>query len=541
TFGRVTGARFDGCRGFVTIQEARDCSFRKSNFERHADKRGSRLSAVHSNLDGCRLSDVIAGDLSDCSLRRADMSEVTLEQGNLTRSNLAGASLVEAGAGYIRAEEANFSRTDCTRADLMCSIFERASFHKANLTGAVLHNAIFEEADLRGACLREADLRWAKLQNADLTGADLTGARLEDADFTGAKLSRAKLADADLSNAILSEAQIASTTGQVLKEPASGAGGTKIAELEQVAQGSRELEVSIDVTAGRKSARLTVEASSLWGGSVSGREDLYHEEWEPTSFAGEPTFSGCLLWLRNRWPKGQPDLASLKVVAKRCPRQGEELRFLAAAAWCEAFGLPELSPEDFAAINDAVKAAASRLREIQIAELRGGPAGIQSWNARSYEDRVDPGEFRRVDFSGRKMSRVNLEGVDLQGANLTGATLNFASLSCRDLKRAVFDEVRARSANFHATKLAGASFIRAGLQHARFRMSSLLRVNFQEADLRRADFLDADIKGADFTGANLTDAVFDGTKFNELTMFPAGFQLPSGLVWKGNGPDPRSK
>lgn len=130
------------------------------------------------------------------SVTRPDLSDVTLREADLTWANLRGAIL--RGADLICA--------DMTEADL-----SEADLSEAHLRGASLRAANLDWAFLRGADLQGADLGGAVLSDANLSGADLSGADLSGAKLTGANLTGTNFFGANLTGAILLEAQLAET------------------------------------------------------------------------------------------------------------------------------------------------------------------------------------------------------------------------------------------------------------------------------------------------------------------------------------------
>lgn len=143
----------------------------------------------------------------------------------------------------LRAEGADFSRSDLSGANLFSSRLEGATFYgsrldgtefgQAKLAGANLEGAIASRAGFGGADLGETRLSGARFEEASLTevrlessqgigvsfrGARLAGARLSDAelpgaDFSAADLTGADVAGAELGNVDLREARVGSITG----------------------------------------------------------------------------------------------------------------------------------------------------------------------------------------------------------------------------------------------------------------------------------------------------------------------------------------
>lgn len=55
----------------------------------------------------------------------------------------------------------------------------------------------------------------------------------------------------------------------------------------------------------------------------------------------------------------------------------------------------------------------------------------------------------------------------------------------------------------------------------------LVGANLYGANLRGANLCDADLSGADLSGANLSNANLSGAKWDETTVWPAGFTPPT--------------
>jgi hypothetical protein len=102
----------------------------------------------------------------------------TIENANLSDTDLRGANLSDANLSGADLRGANLRRADLSGADL-----RGAYLSDANLSGAYLSGAYLSDANLRRANLRRADLRGADLSGANLSGAYLSGAYLSDADL----------------------------------------------------------------------------------------------------------------------------------------------------------------------------------------------------------------------------------------------------------------------------------------------------------------------------------------------------------------------
>jgi hypothetical protein len=109
-----------------------------------------------------------------------------------------------------------------------------------------------------------------------------------------------------------------------------------------------------------------------------------------------------------------------------------------------------------------------------------------------------------------------LRGAELSGAFLSGADLFAADLAAADLRGADLGEAHLGSAD-----LSGADLSRANLLGADLSWADLKGACLRGADLKRAD-----LRGARLQGADLTNAVYD-----DLTLWPEGYDpLTSGAM-----------
>jgi uncharacterized protein YjbI with pentapeptide repeats len=169
--------------------------------------------------------DLTHANLSDQSLRGADLGRAVLFRANLARAYLPDAYLKDAdliGADLRDAELRNadlrgatIGEADLRGADFMRANLTGAKLMSAKLTGAKLWSADLMIADLRGADLSGANLSAARFAGAVLNGADLSRADLSGADFVGANLTGAKFISAKLTGAKLLNANF---TGADLKD-----------------------------------------------------------------------------------------------------------------------------------------------------------------------------------------------------------------------------------------------------------------------------------------------------------------------------------
>lgn len=121
-------------------------------------------------VKGCKLD---GADLSQASLRGANLGEVQADDLRLVQAVLDGANL---GMG-------RFSGCDARMASMRSALLRKAVFKRSQLAGVNFQDAVLQHADLRGCDLR----------HANLFGADLSRARLNaDVRLEGALLTRAR-------------------------------------------------------------------------------------------------------------------------------------------------------------------------------------------------------------------------------------------------------------------------------------------------------------------------------------------------------------
>ncbi|MEL7331481.1 MAG: pentapeptide repeat-containing protein [Cyanobacteria bacterium J06560_2] len=136
------------------------------------------------------------------NLQGADLSNMPLENINLSRANLRGANLDNALLFDADFQRADMRGTSLVRTTLIGASLHRANLLDANLEHAYLHHCDLSDANLTGAFLKEAELRFAVLTGATLVNARLADAELaESHDLTVRQLKVAK----DAEDAFLNE------------------------------------------------------------------------------------------------------------------------------------------------------------------------------------------------------------------------------------------------------------------------------------------------------------------------------------------------
>ena len=132
-----------------------------------------------------------------------------------------------------------------------------------------------------------------------------------------------------------------------------------------------------------------------------------------------------------------------------------------------------------------------------------------------------------ADLSGANLSRANLSGADLSGANLSGANLSRANLSGADLS----------GADLSGANLSGANLSRANLSGADLSGANLSGADLSGADLSRADLSGANLSGADLSRANLSGADLSRASYDQLTLWPEGFDVAKSAAVHGRARD----
>ena len=188
-------------------------------------KEGERADLSDATLINLDLSgvDLRGAQLRDINLSGADLRNTNLSDADLTDANLRGAWLMGATLEHANLSETNLSNADLTDANLSSARLMGASLKCADLYGANLSGTNLIDADLSGtilncADLKSADLMYSKLIGARLISADLSGADLRNTNLSGAHLTDANLRGADLREANFNQTILPKSTFIILGE-----------------------------------------------------------------------------------------------------------------------------------------------------------------------------------------------------------------------------------------------------------------------------------------------------------------------------------
>ncbi|NER03999.1 MAG: low-complexity protein [Okeania sp. SIO3C4] len=142
-----------------------------------------------------------------------------------------------------------------------------------------------------------------------------------------------------------------------------------------------------------------------------------------------------------------------------------------------------------------------------------------------------------ADLSSANLSSANLISANLISANLSSANLISSKLSSTYLRSADLRGAKLISADLRGAKLRGAKLISADLRGANLSSADLSSADLSSADLSSADLRDADLRdadlssadlsSADLSSADLSSADFSNIKWNNKTVWPRAFGIPT--------------
>lgn len=169
----------------------------------------TRTLATLRSLDGERKGALIKFLYESDLIGRQDKEPIiSLRDADITRANLQRAELV-----CVNFQGANLRQVNFERAELVMGNLEGANLEQVNLQDALfslvnLDWTNLRHVDLQNADLTHASLQYATLEGTNLAGANLTYAKLDQAYFKAVNLQRAKVTSEQLSKAILDNTTI---------------------------------------------------------------------------------------------------------------------------------------------------------------------------------------------------------------------------------------------------------------------------------------------------------------------------------------------
>lgn len=496
----------------------------------------------HSKLDGAKLKAWFAS-FTNCSCRKADLSGGWL---NFYRDQRCSGDFTSAKLVEFHFSEADLSGSDFTKSDLTKADLEKVTAKSIGFRGACLKSIEGKAADFTGSDFTNADLSGANLVEANLEGCDLTGAKLCGAVLTGASFKRACLKGTDFTNANVGQVNFegadCSTAKGLSATTRQLSIGPKLKELSDRIQQADEFRSTIDLTTKTHPVRLAVSGGKHRRHRASWTKDLWADtltDWEQQT----NSVADSILAAVRSWPEATPLLHTVTASGKKTGLVAIKLKQSALEAWCETFGIPIPSADEIQQASQAADADLDVERQTVLAALKE-PDFVIRWNARDWRDlnRLQP--FTSVNFRDRKLDAfkfgsLRFENCDFENAALNRAEFSIATFTNCNFRRANFQKVNARCVHFSDCDLTSADLRDADFSHAYFNGCILAKTNLTTTTLEGARFQGANLQGAKL-GSDL-DQRLRSAEFDEKTVFSAEFKIPSGMLWKGQGIDPRAQ
>ncbi|NEO57719.1 MAG: low-complexity protein [Okeania sp. SIO3B5] len=160
-----------------------------------------------------------------------------------------------------------------------------------------------------------------------------------------------------------------------------------------------------------------------------------------------------------------------------------------------------------------LRGAYLRVTELRSADLRS--ADLRSTDLRG-------ADLRGADFRSAYLSSAYLSSADLRAAYLRAAYLSSADLRGADLSSAYLSSAYLRAADLSSADLSSADLSSADLSSA-----NLSSADLSSADLRSANLSSADLSSADLSSADLSSADLSNIKWNNKTVWPRAFGIPT--------------
>jgi uncharacterized protein YjbI with pentapeptide repeats len=172
------------------------------------------------------------------------------------------------------------------------------------------------------------------------------------------------------------------------------------------------------------------------------------------------------------------------------------------------------SPADFPGAD--LSGAALVASDLPKAQLQGADCSNADF---SYSE-LREADLSQANLSGARFHESSLRNADLRACSAWGADFDSANLEGADLRRAYFLFARA----------AGANLRNANCTVADWESATLTRAQLDGSKLDSSNLKNCDLVGASLCGANLDDAQLEGAKlqgcrYDEETIWPAGFDF----------------
>jgi len=431
----------------------------------------------------------------------------------------------------------DLSEASLRNANLCWYDLRRANLQAADLSGegflgqAVLRWALLDQADLRGANLRSADLTGATLPGANLVGASLRGATLSWSDLTEAALRDADLEEANLAWADFSRAEV-----HGIKLSNSLTHGTIGLE------GVERLPSSAFPYYPRVSRYPFVPKSGEWKPS----EPLTTEQQFKLLRDGVAGWNAWRAQNEAIWPNLRGiDLRGLHLEEanlRDADLSGVNLSgsCLRRADLSGAFlRLANLENADLSYVQAAQATfTAARLRGSDMTGAVITKAMLDLADFREvHADSIygEESDFLNANLSGTHSSGAMLRGSKFHGANLSRCRLSpQANLMETDLSRTIAIDADLSGSNFERADLTGACLIRANLSEAYLFRAEMTAADLRSANLQGADLIRTDLIKADLRHADLSDARIYGVAAWDLQTDKETLQTNLIVTWPGD-------
>ena len=126
----------------------------------------------------------------------------------------------------------------------------------------------------------------------------------------------------------------------------------------------------------------------------------------------------------------------------------------------------------------------------------------------------------QANFSGCRLSELDMSGMQLNGADFTGALLDHVNMSSSGVCSSIFQDARFVGCNMagicaEEADFSGATFEECNIKRGIFTHSNFTRTQFCNTDLRMADMRLCCMEGAKITGTGTEEVNLSGSSDNE--------------------------
>ena len=434
-------------------------------------------------------------------------------------------------------KKAKLTNTDIHNAKLVDVDFTQADFTKANLSSSTCSGTVFKKAKFSNANLQDLDFG-----DADLTGADFSNSILVGTDFSAATLGNAKFDGAVVAGANFAGADTSKTRGLTLPSARKVSAGKACRAIASAAKNAFEITIDVlfAVPEGAVNTQIYITHGSPRFSFKLTLLDKTNTR-EPISYWCDMTsIAKTFERLGELWGHGEIDFGQLKVSTTKSDLKGKALKELVTEALSEVFDIAAPSEEDVKSQQKKAKQAKVDEKQAMADEIRGGKAGIRTFNGRRNE-KFDYTEFdiRKEDFSGQTLTGIKTHDANFQGSNFEKARIRRAKLESCKFQDCNFKNADLSGAALGWCRFTNADFSGASLSKSSFECSTVDRANFNGADLTGVKFIDGSVLGTNFSDAVLKNVKWRDCGFDEQTTFPDGFTVPEEMQFKGKGYDPR--